>query len=128
MIVTAVSLGSSGSRMRDDARYAVAVECQHVRAVADYREALEHAVRANELYEWARDSIGQEALAICREIGDRPNETETLVHIGDAALAGGDADGARAAWESTLSIRVEIAHPDTPIIREKLDNLYGVRP
>lgn len=65
----------------------------------------------------------QHALGICRELGDRPHEAETLVHIGELELALGNTVRARQAWQEALSIRLEINHPDTVEIQTVLDNI-----
>jgi hypothetical protein len=66
---------------------------------------------------------GRSSLEICREIGDRPHEAETLVHIGELEQAAGNVDGARRAWRASLVIRIEIGHPEVASLRAMIDGL-----
>jgi hypothetical protein len=42
----------------------------------------------------------------------RFNEADVLTHLGEARLAAGDGDAARAAWRSALEILTELGHPN----------------
>jgi predicted negative regulator of RcsB-dependent stress response len=63
------------------------------------------------------------ALRLFRQGADRYSEARVLGHIGDAHMAAGDRDAARAAWRDALAILHELGHPDAAAVRVKLDDL-----
>ncbi|WP_203858890.1 BTAD domain-containing putative transcriptional regulator [Plantactinospora mayteni] len=60
------------------------------------------------------------AVRLFRDLGDRYKEAECLAHLGDAYQAEADTDAARTAWQTALSIFVELGHPDAEELRRKL--------
>ncbi|WP_394616653.1 ATP-binding protein [Lentzea sp. JNUCC 0626] len=65
----------------------------------------------------------EEALALHRQISNRPGEAEALERIGDAELAQGRSGEARIAWEKALVILEELQRPTLAEVRRKLANL-----
>lgn len=62
----------------------------------------------------------QQAIDIYRDLGNRPDEADTLSRLGDALHGSGDTEAARRAWLDALHIYGEIDHPDAGEIRAKL--------
>jgi tetratricopeptide (TPR) repeat protein len=65
----------------------------------------------------------QQSATLCRDLGDRPNEAQTLIHLGDTHHDAGNRVAARVAWQRALGIRIELNHPDTAPITERLQRL-----
>jgi tetratricopeptide (TPR) repeat protein len=65
----------------------------------------------------------QHALHLFQDLGDRYNEADTLTRLGDTQHAAGDPTAARTAWTHALDILTDLEHPDTGIVRAKLQNL-----
>ncbi|MGW0792670.1 BTAD domain-containing putative transcriptional regulator [Streptomyces sp. NPDC002911] len=63
------------------------------------------------------------ALSLYRQLGDRILEAAALAHIGDAEHALGHGDAARRAWQDSVAILEEEAHPEAAQAREKLRSL-----
>ena len=117
--------------------------------LGDHRQALGYCGQALELYQelgsypqmeagtW--DSLGyahqqlsdhaeaaacyQQALDLFRQAGDSLGMAETLGHIGDARLAAGQPEEARAAWQEALTILDDLHHPGFSQVRAKLAEL-----
>ena len=71
------------------------------------------------------DSVAsyQHAVRIYRDLGDRYNEAETLVSLGDTHLTAGDPGGAGRDWQHAMMIFEELCHPAAGQVRAKLSNL-----
>jgi hypothetical protein len=54
------------------------------------------------------------------EVGDRYEEAETLIHLGDTRHAAGELALARDTWQQALAIFEDIQHPDAGQVRAKL--------
>ena len=59
----------------------------------------------------ASDACGQEALAICRQLGERSGEGMVLLNLGNLALTQGDLAAARPLLEQALAIQRQLDHP-----------------
>src|SRR5262249_18869980 len=70
----------------------------------------------------AADSY-QHALHLCRDLGDRYKEADTLTHLGATHHAAGDSTASRPAWTLAPAIPTELDHPDTHTVRAKLQAL-----
>jgi tetratricopeptide (TPR) repeat protein/transcriptional regulator with XRE-family HTH domain len=62
----------------------------------------------------------QKALGLHREVGKSYYAADTLVHIGDTYQAAGDLKSACEAWDSALTILVDLDHPDAEGVEHKL--------
>ncbi len=62
----------------------------------------------------------QRALSLFRELGDRYNEAEILIHLGDTHHAAGDLAAGPGAWQQALAILVDLHHPGADQVRAKL--------
>jgi predicted TPR repeat methyltransferase len=60
-------------------------------------------------------------MALHRRLGDRHEQADTLARIGDTHQAAGERDAAREAGREALMILTEIDHPDTRLLRSKLE-------
>ena len=60
-------------------------------------------------------------MELLRELGDRGNEADVLIHIGDTHHAMDDLPAARTAWRAALDIMEELGHPDVKAVHAKLD-------
>jgi hypothetical protein len=60
------------------------------------------------------------AIALCRQLGNRTDEAESLTALGDSALAAGDPAAARKAWEESLFILDELRLPLGRSVRARL--------
>jgi tetratricopeptide (TPR) repeat protein/transcriptional regulator with XRE-family HTH domain len=67
-----------------------------------------------------------QALSLCRELGIRYYQSLTLSHLGDTYQAAGDPVAAARTWRKALNILVELDHPDTDEVRNKLRRRRGV--
>jgi DNA-binding SARP family transcriptional activator len=67
----------------------------------------------------------QRALRICRENGNRSNEADALIHLGDSYQAANDLPLARDAWQQALAILDEVQHPDAAQVRAKVAGIDG---
>jgi predicted negative regulator of RcsB-dependent stress response len=76
--------------------------------LADITQAKAHYTRAIEAY---------------REIGAPFGEGNSLGGLGDALLAEGDPEGARAAWRESVAILDRLPHPLADEVRVKLSDL-----
>lgn len=65
----------------------------------------------------------QQALAICREIGDPTGQATTLTSLGDGQLAGGQPGAARQSWEQALAMLRDVLNADTQPIEARLAQL-----
>jgi len=63
----------------------------------------------------------REALALFREFGDRYNEADALINLGDVARDRGDGFAARAAWQKAVVILDDIDDPRASQVRERLE-------
>ena len=63
------------------------------------------------------------ALDLFRELGDRPQEADSHVHIGDTYRAAGDPAAARASWLLALEVFEEVGHPSADEVRTRLRQL-----
>jgi tetratricopeptide (TPR) repeat protein len=62
----------------------------------------------------------EQALGLSRNIGDRYDEAATLTRLGDTCHAVGDVDAARHSWQQAVDIFDQLGHPDTDLVRAKL--------
>jgi DNA-binding SARP family transcriptional activator len=62
----------------------------------------------------------RQAVSELQRQGDRYAESEGLTHLGDARLAAGDREGARASWREALGILDELGHRDAEQVCAKL--------
>jgi tetratricopeptide (TPR) repeat protein/transcriptional regulator with XRE-family HTH domain len=62
----------------------------------------------------------QQALMLFREFGDRHNEADALVNLGDVARDGGDRVAALTAWQDAAAILDDLDHPRAGQVRERL--------
>jgi predicted TPR repeat methyltransferase len=62
----------------------------------------------------------EQAVALFRETGDRYNEADTLVRIGDTHHEAGDVPAACDAWRRADAILTELRHPDAQRACERL--------
>ena len=67
----------------------------------------------------------ERSLELCRRLGDRFNEADSLAAIGDVYDSVGDVAAARRVWTRALHIFHVIEHPDTDLIRAKLSGERG---
>jgi DNA-binding SARP family transcriptional activator/tetratricopeptide (TPR) repeat protein len=113
--------------------------------LGDSRRALDYARQALVLYRrtrypwgfasahenmgWAHHQAGDHAEAVpwyregarlYAEVGDRYQEADTRVHLGDALASLGERDQARAAWAQALAILDDMGHPEADDVRAKL--------
>ena len=65
----------------------------------------------------------RQALQLYRESGDRYDEAQMLVHLGDTSLAAGDPDSAVAAWQDAVTIFDDLDLPEAANLRAKLSSL-----
>ena len=82
-------------------------------AADDIAEAKAHYTKAIEAY---------------REIGSPFGEGNSLSGLGDALLAEGDREGARAAWRESVAILDRLPHPLADEVRAKLSDLGPGKP
>jgi tetratricopeptide (TPR) repeat protein len=68
----------------------------------------------------------REAVLLYRELGDRYNEADALVHLGDTRCAADDPADAWGNWQQALDILTGLDHPDAERIRAKLATLPAV--
>jgi O-methyltransferase involved in polyketide biosynthesis len=66
------------------------------------------------------------AVDLIRQLGDRYREATTVVNLGEAHRAGGDADAARHAWQQALAVLEHLDHPDAADVRRRLASLDAV--
>ena len=62
----------------------------------------------------------QQAVNLYDELGDRYNEADTLVALGDAHQAFGDSESARIAWQRALTILEQLDHPRADSVRARM--------
>ncbi|WP_230859450.1 tetratricopeptide repeat protein [Actinoplanes aureus] len=67
----------------------------------------------------------EQALDLCRMVGDRYLEADTLTHLGDAHHAVGEHEAARAAWQHSLFILDQLDHPDVEEVRTRLEKHHS---
>jgi tetratricopeptide (TPR) repeat protein len=65
----------------------------------------------------------QNALLLIRKLGDRFNEAQILIHLGDACRSASDRQRARDAWQQALHILDDLHHPNANQVRAKLEDL-----
>jgi DNA-binding SARP family transcriptional activator len=85
----------------------------HIEPIVDRRQAL--------TWFHAEQPALLASLTHAAELGDRQLEAAIRVHLGDACLATGDPDAARAAWRHALSILDDLQHPDARLVADRLD-------
>jgi len=69
----------------------------------------------------------RQALELIRRHGDRGNEAEILVHVGDTYAATGDHDEARAVWRQALDI-LDCLGQDATAVQDRIDRATVARP
>jgi tetratricopeptide (TPR) repeat protein len=62
----------------------------------------------------------QRALGLFQEVGDRYEQAQALIHLGDAHHAASDPRQARDTWQQARDILDRLHHPDASIARAKL--------
>src|SRR5262249_52953748 len=72
-------------------------------------------------------SYYRESLALWADLGDRYNEADLLVRLGDLYLNSGKPEEAREVWQQARAILEELNHPDVDGISEKLAGLGSAR-
>jgi len=60
------------------------------------------------------------ACTLFRELGDRYQEADTMVGLGDAQADAGNPDAARATWRRALTILVPLNPPEADRVRSRL--------
>ena len=65
----------------------------------------------------------QQALVLCRDIGDRHDEASNLRDLGMVLHTIGEDDEARRQFELALAILAEIRHPSAAAVQADLDAL-----
>jgi len=69
----------------------------------------------------------ERALALHRLLGDRYNQSQTLVYLGDTHRASGRPSVAGDAWQEALVILEELRHPEVGQVRSRLDRLAAAQ-
>jgi hypothetical protein len=54
-------------------------------------------------------------------LGDKPDEADSLIRLGDAFQAAGDADAAHGVWHEALAILDDLNHPEADDLRDRLE-------
>lgn len=67
----------------------------------------------------------QQAALLYRQFGDRYNEADTLISLGDVARDGGDGPAAEAAWQAATAILDDLDDPRAGDVRERLRTARG---
>jgi tetratricopeptide (TPR) repeat protein len=62
----------------------------------------------------------QHAIDLYRELGDRPDEADSLAELGNSHHAAGHEAAARQAWHAALRMLDELHHPDADRVRGQL--------
>ena len=65
----------------------------------------------------------EQALGIYRDIGEPQMESYSLIHLGDAQLAAGQAAAARYSWEQALAALSKVPGGDTRQVSSRLAKL-----
>jgi tetratricopeptide (TPR) repeat protein len=65
----------------------------------------------------------RQALVPYRVVGDRFEEASTLANLGDAQLAAGQQEEARASWQQALAIFTALGHPVAAGVQTRLAEL-----
>jgi hypothetical protein len=60
-----------------------------------------------------------------RESGDRFDEADALICLGDTREAAGDLAQAREAWQQAVTILEDLQHPQAGQVRAKLANAHA---
>ena len=65
----------------------------------------------------------RQALQLFREFGDRFDEAQILVHLGDTSILADDPESAATAWQDAVTIFDDLGRPEAADLRAKLSNL-----
>lgn len=72
---------------------------------------------------WRDWAMAERAAALHRDAGERGEEAQVLIHLGDAHAAAGDPGRVAAAWQAALATLAALDHPGADQVRTRLDGL-----